>query len=81
MSAEEAQEKPEKPTVEKNGPSKFIRILTVIAYACSVSMAAVLLSLYYIFLWDPNHSQPSALSISQDDQDAATQQLLNAANV
>lgn len=32
---------------------KMFRILTVIAYIASVSMAAVLLSAYYVFLWTP----------------------------
>ena len=32
---------------------KIIRLLTVIAYVISVSMAAIILSLYYVFLWDP----------------------------
>lgn len=31
---------------------KIIRVLTVIAYALSVSMAAILLSIYYVFMWD-----------------------------
>ncbi len=32
---------------------KIVRIITVIAYVFSVSMIAILLSLYYLFLWDP----------------------------
>ena len=32
---------------------KIFRIITVIAYIFSVSMVAILLSLYYLFLWDP----------------------------
>lgn len=32
-------------------PSKIIRVLTVVAYILSVSMAAILLSIYYIFMW------------------------------
>ena len=40
--------------VEKN--TKIIRILTVIAYVCSVSMAAVFLSLYYGGLGYPGQS-------------------------
>lgn len=32
--------------------SKLIRILTVLAYVLSVSLAAILLSIYYIFMWD-----------------------------
>ncbi|KAJ8973528.1 hypothetical protein NQ317_014253 [Molorchus minor] len=31
---------------------KMIRVLTVIAYVLSVSMAAILLSIYYIFIWE-----------------------------
>ncbi|XP_030762531.1 uncharacterized protein LOC115887283 isoform X2 [Sitophilus oryzae] len=30
---------------------KAIRVLTVMAYVLSVSMAAILLSIYYIFMW------------------------------
>lgn len=36
---------PPKPT------SKIIRILTVFVYVLSVSLTAILLSIYYIFLW------------------------------
>ncbi|XP_069673098.1 uncharacterized protein [Periplaneta americana] len=32
---------------------KIIRVLTVLAYVLSVSLAAIMLSLYYVFLWDP----------------------------
>ncbi|CAG9813553.1 unnamed protein product [Phaedon cochleariae] len=31
---------------------KAIRVLTVLAYVLSVSMAAIMLSIYYIFMWD-----------------------------
>lgn len=48
------QDRHNKPPGE-NKHTKFIRLLTVIAYVCSVSMAAVMLSLYYVFLWDPGH--------------------------
>lgn len=37
---------------------KIIRLLTVIAYVISVSMAAIILSLYYVFLWDPQIKYP-----------------------
>lgn len=43
-----------KAAAAKNRNEKFIRLITVIAYFCSVSGAAVMLSLYYIFLWDPD---------------------------
>lgn len=32
-------------------PSKFVRIFTVGLYLFSVSLASILLALYYIFLW------------------------------
>lgn len=49
---------------------KLIRILTVVAYLCSVSGAAFMLSLYYIFLWDPSahrgESKPAAFQAPDD---------------
>lgn len=38
---------------ENRGPKKIIRIVTVIAYLFSVSFVGILLSAYYIFLWEP----------------------------
>lgn len=35
---------------------KIIRVLTVFAYVLSVSMAAILLSVYYIFVWKADAS-------------------------
>ena len=32
---------------------KVVRVLTVVAYVVSVSLAAIILSLYYTFIWDP----------------------------
>lgn len=32
---------------------KLMRVLTVVAYVVFVSMAAILLSLYYTFIWNP----------------------------
>jgi len=32
---------------------KVVRVLTVLAYLFSVSLAAIILSMYYLFLWDP----------------------------
>lgn len=32
---------------------KVIRVLTVIGYILAVSMAAIMLSLYYILVWNP----------------------------
>lgn len=39
-------------------PSKIVRILTVLAYMVAVSMAAILLSLYYTFIWNPYDLRP-----------------------
>lgn len=33
---------------------KAIRILTVAVYVFCVSLAAIMLSLYYVFIWDPS---------------------------
>jgi len=38
---------------ENRGSKKIIRVLTVMAYLFSVSFVAILLSAYYIFLWEP----------------------------
>ncbi|XP_063985878.1 uncharacterized protein Inaf-d isoform X3 [Diachasmimorpha longicaudata] len=32
---------------------KAFRVMTVVAYVISVSLAAIILSLYYMFIWDP----------------------------
>jgi len=46
---------PERLTDDKHrGNKKLVRILTVLAYLFSVSFAALLLSLYYVLLWDPD---------------------------
>ncbi|GLV39573.1 inaF-D [Carabus blaptoides fortunei] len=38
---------------EPKSTPKVIRVLTVIAYVLSVSLAAIMLSLYYILMWNP----------------------------
>lgn len=38
---------------------KVIRILTVAAYVLCVSLAAIMLSLYYLFFWDPTTKEYS----------------------
>lgn len=38
---------------EPKHKQKLIRVLTVVAYVIFVSMAAILLSLYYAFVWNP----------------------------
>jgi hypothetical protein len=38
---------------EPKHTKKLVRVLTVIAYIFSVSLAAIMLSFYYVFLWNP----------------------------
>lgn len=38
---------------ENRGHKKIIRVVTVVAYLFSVSFVGILLSAYYIFLWEP----------------------------
>lgn len=38
---------------ENKGPKKIVRIITVLAYMFSVSFVAIVLSAYYVFLWEP----------------------------
>lgn len=45
---------------EANKTPKIIRVLTVCAYLICVSLAAIMLSVYYIFLWEPkSHHDPT----------------------
>jgi hypothetical protein len=39
---------------------RTVRVLTVMAYVLTVSMAAIILSLYYVFLWDPSPAAKNA---------------------
>lgn len=48
---------------EANKTPKIIRVLTVCAYLICVSLAAIMLSIYYIFLWEPKRHD-SATSIT-----------------
>ncbi|XP_037090155.1 putative transmembrane protein INAFM2 [Pollicipes pollicipes] len=59
------QEEEEQPPPKRS--TRFVRILTVVGYMICVSSAAVMLSLYYIFLWDPygGDGSPSALPLVQ----------------
>lgn len=54
--------------------TKLVRILTVFAYILSVSIAAAMLSLYYVFIWDPvsHHNNSVALNASQHPVHPAT---------
>ncbi|XP_046491258.1 uncharacterized protein [Neodiprion pinetum] len=41
---------------------KLVRVLTVVAYVISVSLAAIILSLYYMFIWKPEDRPLNATS-------------------
>lgn len=58
-----------KELAENKISSKFVRVLTVMAYILSVSMVAILLSLYYVFLWDPAPPDLEALEASEEPDD------------
>jgi hypothetical protein len=46
---------------EQKTNQRTVRVLTVVAYVLTVSMAAIILSAYYVFLWKPNDASiPSA---------------------
>lgn len=47
---------------------KLVRVLTVVAYLFFVSLAAAMLSLYYVFLWNPSHSRSSAKARQLSDE-------------
>ncbi|GFR29414.1 uncharacterized protein TNCT_457991 [Trichonephila clavata] len=56
---------------EKKQNKKLVRLLTVLAYVFSVSLAAIVLSLYYVFLWNPNMQRTN----SSDSMVASSQTL------
>lgn len=39
---------------ESKKNQRTVRVLTVCAYVLTVSMAAIILSAYYIFIWEPS---------------------------
>ncbi|XP_014473107.1 PREDICTED: uncharacterized protein LOC106743616 [Dinoponera quadriceps] len=47
------QKDPNADIYENRGSKKIIRVVTVMAYLFSVSFVGILLSAYYIFLWEP----------------------------
>ena len=63
---------------EPKHKQKLIRVLTVIAYLISVSFAAIILSLYYAFIWDPqdhkhlNDKQSASLKSENASLSSAT---------
>lgn len=53
LAGEEAKDKMYEPKQNK----KLVRVLTVIVYVFSVSLAAIILSLYYVFFWTPKNNE------------------------
>lgn len=51
---------------DEDKPSRILRVITVIIYLSSVSMVALLLSLYYVFLWNPHREYTSRQEGSED---------------
>jgi hypothetical protein len=49
---------------EQKTNQRTVRVLTVIAYVLTVSMAAIILSAYYVFLWKPNDASAQGSSAS-----------------
>ena len=47
---------------------RFIRIFTVIAYLAGVSGAGVLMSLYYVLLWEPEFKSGKPTSYLKENQ-------------
>ncbi|XP_013170901.1 PREDICTED: uncharacterized protein LOC106120191 isoform X2 [Papilio xuthus] len=44
--------------------NKSVRVLTVIVYVFCVSLAAIMLSLYYVFFWEPKDAQYAQRKVS-----------------
>lgn len=53
FAGEEAKDRLYEPKHKK----KLVRVLTVVAYIFFVSLAAIMLSLYYVFLWNGNQKE------------------------
>nr|XP_031825656.1 uncharacterized protein LOC116423967 [Nomia melanderi] len=51
--AEAAKKDPNADLYESKGSKKIVRLITVVAYMFSVSFVAIVLSAYYLFLWEP----------------------------
>lgn len=49
---------------ERKRDKKTVRVLTVIIYVFSVSLAAIMLSLYYVFFWEPKDAQYAQRKVS-----------------
>ncbi|KAJ2953348.1 hypothetical protein O0L34_g938 [Tuta absoluta] len=58
---------------ERKRDKKTVRVLTVIIYVFSVSLAAIMLSLYYVFFWEPKDAQYAQRKVAHNvDQQTST---------
>lgn len=58
---------------ERKRDNKSVRVLTVIVYVFCVSLAAIMLSLYYVFFWEPKDAQYAQRKVSHTvDQQTST---------
>lgn len=55
--------------------TSLIRVFTVIAYICSVSIAAAVLSLYYFFIWDPATNNQNSTLVTYNSSNSTTSHL------
>ncbi|KAF6216871.1 hypothetical protein GE061_001221 [Apolygus lucorum] len=69
LAGEEAKDKMYEPKQNK----KLIRVLTVIVYVFSVSLAAIILSLYYMVFWQPHPKNNTQAVIFKNDSDGFQQ--------
>lgn len=49
---------------DRKRDKKTVRVLTVIVYVFCVSLAAIMLSLYYVFFWEPKDAQHAQRKVS-----------------
>ncbi|XP_023938822.1 uncharacterized protein LOC112046439 isoform X1 [Bicyclus anynana] len=49
---------------ERKRDKKTVRVLTVIVYVFCVSLAAIMLSLYYVFFWEPKDAHYAQRKVS-----------------
>lgn len=51
---------------------KWVRLATVLAYVLSVSLAAIVLAIYYSFIWNPELKTATTLNPVSDTEGAST---------
>lgn len=47
--------------LQSKASKKWVRFVTVVLYVLSVSLAAIVLAVYYSFLWEPKIRRPTSL--------------------